>query len=182
MGKMIEELDEIVVQSNAQNEVEKEEKPIILAVYLGQRQKGNTNRLNYHWCSLEGLENDGTEIPDNVLEGQTAIFPKNPVQSIWQGKPFPGAIFRFETANEGQSWYHSKEPVSFWKNNDQVEKWQALSVAHKGNVVTQQKAVKEIRQDVLKDQLKPIKTAYRELPADKRRQLLAYVLEIITGI
>jgi hypothetical protein len=157
-----------------------------ILVYRGVRQTvkgGKTVRgkKSYSWQEISSIEdNDGRSILDQEELPGTGNYPGP--KNIIVG-PSIGAIISVEMVEDGTSCFPSTSRlVGFWKNEDDVVRWRGESRAIEGEIEFEQKAAREARRDVPKEQLEPFREAYWLCRnARQRSQFLGWVIEQITS-
>lgn len=167
---------------NEETKPEAKPKWFINLLYLGVREGRDTPRT-HEWAEIEGLPNDGSELPKGV---KTRIYgaKKKKYNNVAAGAS-PGSIYKFEqdepSANERGSIYpHSAAYQGTWKNKEQVAEWQAESRAIDYAIDMQAKERKDNRRRVDMESLEPVCQAYFKLVGPQKTILLAEVIKHIT--
>jgi len=166
------------------DETKKDDKPkfYITLLYLGIREGRERSRM-HEWAEIEGLPNDGEELPKDV---KTRIYgkAKGKYNNIAAGAS-PGAIYKFEqddpaSNDKGSIYSHSAAYQGQWKNKEQVSEWQIESRAVDYAIDMKAKEKKENKRRKDMEPLDPICRAYHKAVGSQKTIILAEVMKYIT--
>ena len=151
-------------------------KTYVNLLYLGMRAGRDVARV-HEWAEIDGIENDGSELPKTV---KTRIYGKkrkknnNVVSSC-----SPGSIYKFE--QEGDSIFGNTATYQgFWKNKTDCARWQAESRARDYEIDAKVKEKKDNKRRVDLETLDTLASAYYNLVGNQKTILLAEIIKYLT--
>lgn len=154
---------------------ENEQTQTFSMVYAGLRKDGNTRR--YAWY-LAAAQDDGETFL--LLEEQPRLWSKQ-----LANRPGIGAVFEItgQSRDDGSLtvWSGTATYIARYPDWNAITRWAARDKADRLALEMANKQAKEMRQDLITDALAPLRDAYHALPSSKRRLLLAFVIEYVTG-
>lgn len=151
------------------------ERITIHLLFLGRR-KGTKKKQVWLWYDIDLSLNDGSRLKYDSRK-EAYYSGKNIVPHA-----LPGLIVSVQATPDHKTVYPgTAKSVGRWENRDDITLWQSQSRAEEGEIETEQRVLKELKETLPAEALSPFRRAYHKMRNSRHQaHLLAWIIQEIT--
>ena len=151
------------------------ERTTIHLLFMGRR-KGAKAKKVWLWYRIELDSNDGSKMKYD--ESKAHYYSGKNIKAT----ATPGCIVSVESTIDNKTVYPgTAQIVARWQNRDDVTLWQAKERAEEGEIETEQRTIRELKESLPAEALAPFRRAYHKLRNSRQQShLLAWIIQEIT--
>lgn len=149
---------------------------IIHLLCMGRRRGAESKKKLWLWYSIEPGQNDGSKLKYDEAKAHH-YSGKNIIHAAT-----PGCIVAIQASADNKTVYpRTAQIVGRWQNRDDLTLWQATERAEEGEIESEQRLIRELKESLPSEALAPFRRAYHRLRNSRQQShLLAWIIQEIT--